>query len=117
MPVPTRTREQVTAIFLEELGKLTSFIPGGANGSATPEEVADPTRAVQLWTDKLMGVGADTMNETVLRSGIKSMIAKDVQEYQWAVNYPPKSPQGGSASLPAHSLTVTITGTADLPSQ
>jgi hypothetical protein len=125
-PAPqVRSREQVTAILLEEFAKQTSFVPGGANGSATPEETRDPARAIQIWTTNLMSLGADTMDEGVLRSMLKNMIAKDVKEYQWATSYPPKNPQGGAANLPPpapapdslHKLVVTVTGSADLPNK
>jgi outer membrane biosynthesis protein TonB len=105
-----RSREQVTDILLEEFSKQTSFVPGGANGSATEEEIQDPSRAMQLWTTNLMELGAASMDETVLRSMLKNMIAKDVAQYKWNETYPP-------SATALKRTGITITGAADMPAK
>lgn len=112
-PSTSRTRNQVTRIILEEFAKQTSFVPGGANGTATAAEIVDPARAVQLWTNNLIGLNALEIPETNLRAMVGAMFAVDVKRYGWEQSHPPTP---GGANLP-NSLFVTITGQAELPSR
>lgn len=88
----TRSRAEVQRILLEEFAKQTSFLPGGANGSATPAEVNDPKRAIQMWVSDLIdNYSAATLPDAELRALLVTRIAAEVKKYGWDRNYPPAS--------------------------
>lgn len=86
-----RGRAEVTNLFLDELAKVTSFIPGGSNGSATPAETLDPRGAVQLHTTELISYDqALYLPEAELRELIRQRVRGEADKYLWAENYPPQ---------------------------